>query len=214
MFNKEIMAVLIAYLLGSVPFAYIFARVTRGIDIRQAGTGNVGAMNTWREAGTLPGLSVLVLDAAKGSLAVLTAEALGMPLFVVMLSGIAAVAGHNWPVFLHFKGGRGAATTLGVLLAFMPEQFGISFVVIATILLLTWNTGLAVGVGVLVLILVAWATGREAVFVVYPFVLGVFGLLRNIFDLKQELEKYHSLKAVLFRSLPFPGTRGKSDLHP
>ncbi len=214
MFNKEIIAILIAYLLGSVPFAYIIARFTRGIDIRRAGTGNVGAMNTWREAGTLPGLLVLVLDVVKGSLAVLTAGAMGMPLFVVMLCGIAAVAGHNWPVFLQFKGGRGAAATLGVLLAVMPEQFGISFVVIAMIFLLTRNTGLAVGTGLLVLTLVAWATGMETVFVAYPVVLGVFGLLRNIFDLKQELAKHHGLKAVVFRSLPFPGTRGKSDLHP
>ena len=209
MFNKEILAVLIAYLLGSVPFAYIVARATRGIDIRQTGAGNVGAMNVWREAGASAGASVLVLDAAKGSLAILFANTLGVPLFVVMVSGVAAIIGHNWPVFLQFQGGRGAATTLGVMLAVMPAQFGLSFFMIAGLFLATGNTGLVMGVGLITLALAAWLTGIGKVYAAFPLVLAVLGLLRNMADFKKELTKSNSVKTTVFGRLPLPWAKRK-----
>ena len=204
---KEVLALVIAYLLGSIPFAYIIARISKGIDIRDAGTKNVGAMNTWREAGTAPGFTVLVLDIAKGSLAVVAAKALGVPLFFVMSSGIAAVCGHNWPVFLGFKGGRGAATSLGVIFAILPEQFGVSILVVATVFLFTWNTSLAIGIGFIVLMAVLWATDKELAYILYPSALAALGVLRNFGDFKHELAKQHSLKKVVFRRLPFPNRR-------
>jgi acyl phosphate:glycerol-3-phosphate acyltransferase len=97
------------------------------VDIRQLGTGNAGAMNTVREVGLLPGIALLLLDVVKGSHAVFIAQWLGISLIFVFIDGFAVVAGHNWPLFLKFKGGRGTATTLGVLLALTPLEFGISF---------------------------------------------------------------------------------------
>jgi glycerol-3-phosphate acyltransferase PlsY len=118
--SKRIMYWLIialGYLLGSVPTAYIAGRILKGVDIRQIGDGNMGAANAYRQLGPRVGFMVGIVDAAKGALAVLIALALDAPQAVVLLSGAAAVFGHNWPLFLGFRGGRGESTTIGVLLA-------------------------------------------------------------------------------------------------
>jgi len=112
----DIFAVIIAYLLGSVPFAYIIARWRKGIDIRTVGVKNVGAANVGREIGLREGLMVGALDAAKGAAAVTIAIALQCTMFWLMAAGAAAVIGHSFPVFLGFKGGKGAATTIGIFL--------------------------------------------------------------------------------------------------
>jgi glycerol-3-phosphate acyltransferase PlsY len=109
--------VAIGYLLGSIPTAYIAGRTLRGVDIRQIGDGNMGAANAYRQLGPKIGIMVGIVDAAKGALAVLIAMAADAPQVVVLLAGAAAVFGHNWPIFLGFRGGRGESTTIGVLLA-------------------------------------------------------------------------------------------------
>ena len=112
--------ILVGYLLGSVPFAYLTTRVLSGQDIRKTGTGNVGALNVYQNAGVLAGVGVLAADVAKGAAAVLIPVWYGTPDWVSYAAGAAAVAGHNWPVFLRFRGGKGAATILGVGLALAP----------------------------------------------------------------------------------------------
>ena len=126
MIFSVIVAIVIGYLLGSIPFAYITGRLIKGVDIRQVGGGNMGALNVAREIGPLPGLMVLIADIGKGALAVLIANWLGLPLIWILIAGFAAVVGHNLPIFLRFKGGKGAATTLGVLFALTPGEFAIS----------------------------------------------------------------------------------------
>ena len=103
---------LLAYLIGAVPFSYLIAHA-RGVDVRQVGSGNVGATNVARSAGRSFGALALLLDLAKGVSAVALGWALGTPLW---LAGL-AVIGHNWSVFLNFQGGKGVATTLGLLTA-------------------------------------------------------------------------------------------------
>ena len=108
------------YLVGSVPTAYILVRLVKGVDLREVGTKNVGALNTYHQIGAGAALLVLVVDAGKGALAVgvpLWADAPDWALFPTTLL---VVAGHNWPVFLGFRGGKGAAAILGVSLALMP----------------------------------------------------------------------------------------------
>jgi glycerol-3-phosphate acyltransferase PlsY len=109
--------VALGYFLGSVPTAYIAGRIFKGVDIRQIGDGNMGAANAYRQLGPRVGFMVGIVDAAKGALAVLIALAVDAPQAIVLLSGAAAVFGHNWPIFLGFRGGRGESTTIGVLLA-------------------------------------------------------------------------------------------------
>jgi len=105
------------YLIGSVPVSYLVARFYKGIDIRRYGSGNVGTTNVWRNAGPVAGVIALAGDLGKGVLAVVLARQFAPPLLVA-LSGMAALAGHSWPVFLGFKGGKLVATGIGVIAAF------------------------------------------------------------------------------------------------
>jgi len=111
-----------SYLLGSIPTGFLWAKA-RGIDIRAVGSGNIGATNVMRALGKGPGITVLLLDAAKGFVPVFVA-----PVFfphldrdtLQILCCIFVIAGHNWPCWLRFKGGKGVATSAGALLAFLP----------------------------------------------------------------------------------------------
>ncbi len=107
---------LAAYLLGSVPAAYIVARLVCGIDIRQYGTGQLGAGNLWRMTSWKLGLPVGAFDFGKGILMVWVAQVLGLNVAQQLMVGAAVVAGHNWSVFCRFGGGRGIATAIGVVL--------------------------------------------------------------------------------------------------
>ena len=110
-----------AYLLGSIPFGLLVTRLFGGTDIRQSGSGNIGAANVTRIAGPLPGILTLVLDAAKGAFAVWLVERFGDHTARMMIfAGVAALLGHCFPVWLGFKGGKGVATGLGVFAALCP----------------------------------------------------------------------------------------------
>lgn len=106
--------VIASYLIGSIPVSYLVARIWKGIDIRKHGSGNVGTTNVWRNAGPAAGVLALAGDLGKGVLAVVLARHYGPPLLVA-LSGMAALVGHSWPVFLGFKGGKLVATGVGVI---------------------------------------------------------------------------------------------------
>ncbi len=103
-----------AYLLGSVPSAYLAGKWSRGIDIREYGSGNVGATNLLRLTSRRVALPVIIFDSAKGMIMLVVAWQLGLNVTQQLVVGIAAIVGHNWPVFLRFSGGRGVITTMGV----------------------------------------------------------------------------------------------------
>jgi glycerol-3-phosphate acyltransferase PlsY len=109
-----------AYLLGSVPLAYLIGKWARGIDLRQYGSGNVGMTNLMATTSIWLGIPVLFFDLGKGVLAVYAARWLGFPLYLQGIVGLAAIIGHNWPVFLNFNAGRGVLATVGVGLAMEP----------------------------------------------------------------------------------------------
>ena len=114
--------IIICYLLGAIPFSYIIARLVKGLDIREAGSGNVGPLSVWRNVNPFYGVLALALDMGKGALAIYIAKWMGLSTVWVCIAGFAAVIGHDWPVFLKFHGGKGASVIMGVLLAFMPVQ--------------------------------------------------------------------------------------------
>jgi glycerol-3-phosphate acyltransferase PlsY len=122
----EIVAILVCYLLGSVSFSVLFAKFLKGIDIRQHGSGNAGATNTLRVLGKGPAILVLALDVLKGIAAVWIGRWLGGDNeWLPGLCGIAAIIGHNWPLYFRFRGGKGIATAIGVLatLCFLPALY-------------------------------------------------------------------------------------------
>lgn len=121
-----VIAVIVCYLLGSVSFSVLLAKSLKGIDIRQHGSGNAGATNTLRVLGKGPAILVLALDVLKGIAAVWIGRWLGGDsAWIASLCGIAAIIGHNWPVYFRFRGGKGIATTIGVMatLVFFPALY-------------------------------------------------------------------------------------------
>jgi len=139
-----IIGLIISYFIGSIPTAYIFGRVLKGIDIRKFGSGNVGATNALRVLGKGPGVLVLLIDIVKGLIVtVFVADfIIGRPGFTLtaeatrLLLGFVCVCGHNWTVFLRLKGGKGVATTLGVLLGLALKLTGFSIVMLLVVM--TW----------------------------------------------------------------------------
>lgn len=139
-----------AYLIGSIPTAYIFGRLLKGIDIRQFGSGNIGATNTFRIIGRVPGLIVLAIDILKGFICVsyiadlfLYISPAARPELYKVVVGMAVIAGHNWTLFLKFKGGKGVATSAGVVIALIPKIFWLGFSVWMIIIALTGYVSLA-----------------------------------------------------------------------
>ena len=110
----------LCYLLGAVPFGLLVARLSRGIDVRDYGSGNTGVTNVLRTAGRWPALAVLALDAGKGVLPVLLARAIQPSPSLEVAVALSALVGHNWSVFLRFRGGKGTATGIGALCAISP----------------------------------------------------------------------------------------------
>ena len=123
-----------AYLLGSIPFGLILAKLFGGADVRTAGSGNIGATNVARVAGPLPGILTLALDAAKGWLAVWLANRMTHgDAAVMVVCGIFALVGHCFPVWLRFRGGKGVATAAGIFTALCPEALLAALILFALV---------------------------------------------------------------------------------
>jgi glycerol-3-phosphate acyltransferase PlsY len=153
---------LAAYLLGSIPSAYVVVRVVKGVDIREVGTRNVGTLNTYYQVGRAGAALVLLADAGKGAVAALLPGWLGAPQWSVYLAAPLVVAGHNWPVFLGFRGGKGAATILGVSLALLPVLTLIALAPALAAGFLLRNVIIGAGVGMVALNILTVATGQGA----------------------------------------------------
>ena len=164
-----------AYLLGSVPAAYLAAKRLHGIDIRQYGSGNVGATNLLELSSKRLTIPVIIFDLGKGAVMVWAAQLVGLSIGQQVIIGLAAIMGHNWPVFLRFNGGRGVLTTLGVVFLFsiiysffLPEQGDLyspwPIIVFGAIALgnifIIHNVPLGVGAGLAALPLASWGFGE------------------------------------------------------
>jgi glycerol-3-phosphate acyltransferase PlsY len=125
---NEFLAIVLAYVVGSIPFAFLLSR-KRGVDLRRAGSGNVGAANVLRTTGARAAAVAMVLDGVKGTVAVLVAQLLSAGLLAPVAAGVASVLGHVYPVWLRFRGGKGVATTAGAFAVLAPSALGVSAVV-------------------------------------------------------------------------------------
>ena len=153
---------LTAYVLGSVPTAYIVVRAVNGEDIRDVGSHNVGALNAYRRVGAWAGLTVLLVDAAKGVLAVTVPRLLGIDDWALFITTPLVVAGHNWSVFLNFRGGKGAAAIFGISLVIVPWLTVITAGPSILVMLLLRNVVLGAAFGFILLNILLWVTGQGA----------------------------------------------------
>jgi glycerol-3-phosphate acyltransferase PlsY len=196
--TRVILVVLAGYFLGSIPSAYIVARLRKGIDIRKVGGGNPGALNTYREIGAIEGTIVLLADIAKGAGAVFLAQASGIPQLFVLLAGAASVIGHTWPVFLSFHGGRGLATTVGVFLALFSWKMLIAIGIAAIPILITRNITFGMAIGLASLPLIVWRFGGSMTPILYSILLPLFLGLRYIPTFKEAIAA-RGIKGSIFK---------------
>jgi glycerol-3-phosphate acyltransferase PlsY len=145
-----------AYLVGAIPWGLLIGKWSRGVDVRNTGSGNIGSSNVLRSMGVRLAVLVLILDVSKGTVAVLAARALADAVdisslqtsYLEMGSALAALIGHNWPIYLKFKGGKGVATGLGGLLALFPLGGIIALVVAVSLMKITRYISLVSIIGV------------------------------------------------------------------
>jgi glycerol-3-phosphate acyltransferase PlsY len=175
---------LLAYLLGSLPFGYLIGR-WRGLDIRRYGSGNIGATNVFRTLGLGPGLMVFILDLLKGSVAVWLMIGLNNDPWLVILAGGLAILGHTFSVFLKFKGGRGAATGLGVLLAVAPEIFFFTIIIVAIIIAATRYVSAGSILGAVIVALAFSLTGRPLPYTLLAWIVALLIIVRHIPNIKR-----------------------------
>lgn len=155
---KLFILIIIGYLLGSIPSSFIAGKIARNIDIRQYGSGNAGATNVLRVLGLKAAIPVFLADVLKGVLATLIGRWM-VGETGAALAGFAAIVGHNWPVFLNFRGGKGIATSFGVLLVLFPL---ISFILFVA--------------GVIVIAITKYVSlGSITAAVLFPILLAIFG---------------------------------------
>jgi glycerol-3-phosphate acyltransferase PlsY len=146
MIDNILIAIIVGYVLGSFPAAYLAGRLRKGIDIRHVGSRNMGAMNVFYEVGPMEAILVTLADLGKGIGAILLVRWLSgvtpITSFDILRDGLtatAAILGHIFPVFLKFRGGKGAATAIGILIFFMPWAVPFLFIVFFAVLLITRN---------------------------------------------------------------------------
>ena len=174
-----LLALLLSYLLGSIPNGLWLCRALWHVDLRQHGSHNIGATNAWRTLGKGPGFLVFFLDMLKGLLAVWLGEMLvGTPL-VMILCGVLAIVGHSLSLFLRFPGGKGVATGLGVILMLMPKVTGIVFLVWLLLVLATRYVSLGSIVAAALVPVLALVFGYPALYVVFGVLAAALIIVRH-----------------------------------
>jgi len=197
-----VIAIIIAYLLGSIPFAYIFTRLMTGKDIRKLGSGNVGGNNVYGQVGLKAAIPVAIFDVGKGTAAVVVAHwLLDAPMYepqlFVLLAGIAAVAGHMWSVYLKFTGGNGLSATIGVLAVLLPWELLIVIALLLVLTAITRNLVLSVNISLLSVPISAWFLEKEWMYVGFCLVLIVMLVLNFIPTAKAALVKAGTRKNLV-----------------
>ncbi len=178
-------SLVLAYLIGSIPTAYLVGRVLKGKDIREEGDRNLGAANAYRMIGAKAGLAVGAADIGKAAIAVLIARGLTGHMGVEMAAGAVAVAGHNWPIFLQLRGGRGAASAVGVFIVLVPIPaipLGLASLLLLPVVR---SATFVLGLIMIPMPLLVWITGASYYLVAYSVALPIMVGLRHYFSTRK-----------------------------
>jgi glycerol-3-phosphate acyltransferase PlsY len=165
---------LIGYFIGSIPFSYLIPKVFKGVDIRKLGDRNVGGSNVMRSVGLPYGILSGLLDFSKAMLPPLIARSFGLSLGVQVIGGFFAIVGHNWSLYLGFRGGRGVGSSLGLLLLFVPKELVLSFILAALFALISEG---ALGVLMAFTLLTFWTLLKNPEYTLKILVVAVYLLL-------------------------------------
>ena len=200
-----IISLVAAYFLGSFPSAYLMGRMRKGIDIRTVGSHNMGAMNSIYNIGFIYGVIVLFTDLGKGMAAVALAHWLGQKsgiswwLYLQMAAGAVSVLGHNYPVWLKFKGGKGGATVIGVILYFIPWGWPIAFGIFLILLAVTRVPTISYGLAMISFPFISWLIYHNGRYVIFSAVLMLVPFISYIPRLAEMRKKGGSWKRVFAR---------------
>ena len=205
--NKALV-IIIGYLLGSIPSAYIATRLAKGRDVRQLGGGNVGSFNVLREVGPWAALAVGIGDFGKGAAAVAIALwVLPVSTPFVLLAGLASVIGHNWMIFLKFSGGKGMGTTLGALAVLLPVYGywpGLLILLGVTLVpfVITRNLALSMGICLVALPFITWLGMKSAIGTIMAVILGLIIAIKFLPTAQAALAKSKSTRDFILSNRP------------
>jgi glycerol-3-phosphate acyltransferase PlsY len=194
-----IIVLLAAYVIGSFPTAYLVARSRKGVDIREVGSHNLGAMNVFYKVGFAEGMVVLAIDIGKGAAGVALARLLGTGMVVQMLAGVAVVLGHGFPIFLKFRGGRGGAACIGILAYLMPWGIPFYVVLFGLGMLISRFPTLSYSIAFLCYPFIGWLKYHSWELVVYSIGLLLVPLLKYIPRILEMRRQAGSWKHVVYR---------------
>ena len=190
---ESFLAVVIGFVLGTIPFSYLVGRWVAGVDVRRMGNRNVGALNAYRQAGKLAGGGALLLDAGKGAAAVYISQRLGVSELTLAGSALAATLGHNFNPFLGFRGGKGAATVLGISLITLWQitliSMGAGIIVVAA----TRHSVLSMTAVFITLNTLTIVTGQSTVQISLCLILS--GVIAGTHFLRQRSDIFPAIKA-------------------
>lgn len=172
-------ACIVAYLLGSIPNGLVFGKLIWQVDLREHGSHNIGATNAWRTLGKGPGFLIFLLDFFKGFISVWLGSVLAGTPMAMVLAGICAIIGHSCSVFLKFKGGKGVATGLGVIVMLMPLPALIVFAVWLLIVKISGYVSLGSIIAAALVPILAWLQGYAMEYTVFGLLAAVFVIVRH-----------------------------------
>lgn len=184
---KIIIVSVLSYIIGNMETSYIIAKNAAGIDIRKYGSGNAGATNVLRTLGKKAGIAAFLGDALKGVLAVILGRLIAGEDGQIF-AGLFVVIGHNWPVFLNFKGGKGIATTIGVMTAINPYIVAAIVPIGIVIIIITKYISLASILGMIIFPIVMLFTHQSIKLVLFSFILSIMALYRHRTNIKKLME--------------------------
>ncbi len=181
----SIFLIVISYIIGSIPFGVIISRL-KGIDPRKVGSGNIGTTNVLRSAGVLPAIFTLLLDGGKGAISVLISKAIDpSSVFAGYIAGFASIMGHNFPVFLRFKGGKGVATTFGVLFVILPEIGIISMLIWLIVAISTRYSSLSALISLGLLPVTVFVISPTTINIIFSLLLSILIIIRHRDNIKR-----------------------------
>jgi glycerol-3-phosphate acyltransferase PlsY len=195
----SVIAIILAYFVGSIPTSYLVGRFKKGVDIRTVGSRNAGTMNVIYQVGFFWGMLVLFVDIAKGALAVYISVVLGTSTIVHLLAGLVAVLGHTFPFFLKFRGGKGGATCIGVLIYLLPWAAPFYLWLFLLLLIITHYATLSYSIAFICFPLVAWLVYHDTTLIIYPVVILLVPGMMYIPRLIEMRTSAGSWKKVFFR---------------
>jgi len=171
--------IVVSYLIGAIPTGLIIVRILSGEDIRRHGSGNIGTVNVMRVAGPATAALVLVVDILKGLVPVLLAMRLAAPAWVVVSGGLAAIAGHNWSVFLRFQGGKGIATSFGVLIGLSWQAAAVAAAIWLVTVAITRFSSLGSMLAVVSVPITLWRLHQPEESVYFGVIAALFAIYRH-----------------------------------